>query len=141
MTTLAKDDNLGVGCWVLGVGYFILALDAFLQLEHHRTGGIDDLDIVPACQFVGLRGFSVSPQQHFHIVQLLHFVVLDGHEAHLTKTVTLHAIVHDITQAIEFIAMRQFLFGLLNSGGHTEAEATAIIDFDYHNYYMKLKGS
>ena len=61
MTALAEDDDLGVGCWVLGVGYFILALDAFLELEHHRTSSINNLDVVATGQFVGFRGFAMSP--------------------------------------------------------------------------------
>ena len=126
----------------MGVGYFILSFDAFLQLEYHRTGGIDDFDIVTLCQLVGLRGFSVCTQQHFDIVQTCHVVVVDGDKAHLAQTLALHTIMYNVTQTIERSALCQFLFCLLNGSGHAETEAATIVDFNFkhasgnHNTYL-----
>ena len=39
----------------------VLVLDAFLQLQNHRTGRVDDFNIVPASQLVRFRRFSVGP--------------------------------------------------------------------------------
>ena len=128
MTTLTENHNL---CRLTLV-IVILLLDAFLQLEHHRTSGINDLDAVSLCQFIGLWWFSVRPQQHLHVVQLTHLVVFDGDESHLPETVTLHAIVYDVTQTIEFIAFCKFLLSLSDGGGHAKAEAAVAVDFDYH---------
>ena len=61
MTAFAEDDDL--------FGTFIIqCFDAFLQLQHHRTGGIDDLDMVLSCEFIGLRRFPMRPEQHFHVM-------------------------------------------------------------------------
>ena len=54
MSLFTKDDNLRIG---VGIKLF---LDAFLQLQHHRTGGIDNLDIVTTRQFVSLRRLAMS---------------------------------------------------------------------------------
>ena len=134
MTFLAEDHDLG------GI-LIILFLDTLLELEHHRTGGIDDLDVVLSGELVGLRGLSMGTQQHLHVVQLTHVVVVDGDESHLTQTFTLHTIVYDITETVEGLALCQFFLGFLNGGGHTEAEATAFIDFYLNHFFNKLKYS
>ena len=109
-------------------GGFILLLDALLQLQHYGAGGVDDFDVVLACQLVGLRGFAMCAQQHLDIVQLGHFVVIDGYQSHVTQAFALHAVMHDIAQAIELIATGQFLLGLLYGRGHAKAEATAAVN-------------
>ena len=60
--------------------------------------------------------------------------MLDGDESHLPEAVTLHTVVYDITQTIEFIAKCQFFFSLLDGGGHTEAEPAPIIYFYLHTF-------
>ena len=117
--------------------FIILSLDALLELEHHGTGGIDDLDVVATGELVGLRGFAMGTQQHLHIVELAHLLMIDGDEPHLAEAFTLHTIVHDITETIELGSLGQFFFGLLNSGGHPEAEATAFIYFDLDHIFLR----
>ena len=80
----------------------------------------------------------MGAQQHLHIVELAHLVVVDGNESHLAQTIALHAIVHDIAQTIEGASLRQFFLGFLNGGGHSETEATAFIDFDLKHYFFYL---
>ena len=65
-------------------------------------------------------------------MQFPHLVVLDGNQSHLPQSVTLHAIVHNITQAIEFIAFSEFLLSLSDGSGHPKAESTATINLNYH---------
>ena len=74
----------------------VLLLDALLQAEHHRTSGIDDFDVVLACQFVGGRWFAMGAEQHLHVVQLGKLLVVDGDEAHLLQTFAFLTVVYDV---------------------------------------------
>ena len=134
MTFLAEDHDLS------GI-LIILPLDALLELEHHRTGSIDDLDIVLTGKLVSLRGLTVGTQQHLHIMQLAHIVVVDRDQSHLAQAFALHTIVDDITETIEGLALCKFLLSFLNGGGHTEAETTAFIDFYLYHFFKRLKYS
>ena len=131
MTVLAKDDNLRVGMAV------ILFLDAFLQLQHHGTGGINDFYIVPLCHQISLGRFAVGAKKHLHTMQLLHLVMVDGDEPCLMQPFHLHTIVNNVTQAIELATLRQFLLCLLDGSGHAEAEATAVVYFYLHDKLIK----
>ena len=93
MTFFTEDDDLALA-------HLILFLDALLELEHHRTGGIDDLDVVAAGDLVGLRGFAVGTEEHLYIVEFAHIVVVDGDEAHIFQTLALHTVVDDIAETI-----------------------------------------
>ena len=117
----------------------VLLLDALLELEHHRTGGIDDLDVVTACQLIGLGRFAVGAEEHLDVVEFAEFVMVDGDESHFTEAFALHAVVYDVAEAVECTAVGQFFFGLGDGGGHPEAEATAVIDFDLNHFFNKSK--
>ena len=52
MTAFAENNNLFSTT-------IVLLFNASLELEHHRTGGVDDLDIVPLGQFISLRRFAM----------------------------------------------------------------------------------
>ena len=69
-------------------------------------------------------------QQHLGMMQLAQLVVVDGDESHLAQSLTLHTVMYDIAQAIELVALGQFLLSFLDGGGHSEAEATAFVDFN-----------
>lgn len=118
---LAEDDNLSTS-------RVILFLDTLLQLQYHRTGCIDNLDVVTACQFVGGWGLTMSTQQYLYIVELCHLFMVDGDKPHLAQTVALHTVVNDIAQAVEGVTLGQLLLGLLDGGSHSEAEATAAVN-------------
>ena len=90
MSFLAEDDDLAVS-------QIILLADALLQLQHHRTGSIDNLDVVLVRQLVGGRWLTMGTQQYLNIVQLRHLLVVDGDETHLSQTVALHSVMHNIT--------------------------------------------
>ena len=75
----------------------------------------------------------MSPQQHLHIMQLAHLIMFDGDESHLTKTVTLHAVMYDIAQTIKLIAMSQFFLSLPDGSRHTETEPTTTINFNLNH--------
>lgn len=62
VSALAEYYDLRIGVEV------ILPLDAPLQGEHHGTRGVNDFDVVLACEGVGLRRFAVGAQQHLHPV-------------------------------------------------------------------------
>ena len=93
MAFLAEDHDLLPTC-------LILRLDTLLELEHHRTGGIDDLDVVTAGELVGLRGLAMGTEQHLHIVEFPHIGVVDGDKAHILQALALHTVVDDIAEAI-----------------------------------------
>ena len=80
---------------------FVLLLDAPLQLQHHGTGGIDDFDVVPTGNFVGLRRFAVGPEQHFRIAERVELLVVDGEKAALVEPFHLLAVVDDVAEAVE----------------------------------------
>mgnify|MGYP007070224369 CR=1 FL=1 len=132
MTVLSEDHYLRVVSVVSHISV-ILPFYPLLQLEYHGTGGIDDLDIVALCQQVSLWRFAVSAQQHLGIVQPAQVVVVDGDESHVAQPFALHAVVHDVAQAIECIALGQFLLSFLDGSGHSETEAAADVDF----YFQK----
>lgn len=132
MTVFAEDDDIngngnGSG-FAVAICAQILALDAFLQLQHHGTGGIDNLDIVSACRLVGLGRFAMGTEQDTHVVQLRKLLVVDGNETQPTQTLTLYGIVHNIAQTIERATLGQLLFGLLDGCGHAEAETAAFVN-------------
>ena len=58
--------------------------------------------------------------------------MIDGNESHLTQAFTLHAVVYDVPQAIEFGALGQFFLSLLYRRGHAKAETTTVV-----NLYIK----
>ena len=72
----------------------------------------------------------MGTQQHLHVVQLPHLIMVNGDQSHLPKAVTLHPIMHDITQTIERITLCQFLLRFLNGSRHPETEATAIVNLN-----------
>ena len=74
MSILAENDNLRMRIII------ILLLDAPLQLQHHWTGGVDDLNVMTFSQFIGLWRFAMRSQQHFHVVKSGEVVVIDGHQ-------------------------------------------------------------
>ena len=63
VSVLSEDNDLRVG---VGIELF---LDALLQLQYHRTSGINNLDVVATGKFVGFGWLAMCTQQHFHIVQ------------------------------------------------------------------------
>ena len=66
--------------------------------------------------------------------------MVNGDKSHLTEALALHAVVHDIAEAVERLALRQFFLGLSDGSGHSEAEAATLIDFylDHIYYYLGL---
>ena len=69
----------------------------------------------------------MGPQQHLDVVQPGHLSVVDGDEPHLAQALTLHAVVHDVAQAVERTPLGQLLLGFLNGSSHAEAEAAAVV--------------
>ena len=90
MSALAKDNDLAFG---IGI---ILSLDPALQGQYHGACCIDDLDVVFPGQFVGFGRFTMGAEQHFHVVKLLHLLMIDGNQAMLMEPVYLHTVVHDV---------------------------------------------
>ena len=99
MTFLAEDDNLwGQECGMWSkITLVVLLLDAFLELEHHRTGGIDDLNVVTTGELIGLWRLTMGTQQDFHIVKFTQVVVVDGDESQILQPLALHAVVNDVS--------------------------------------------
>ena len=73
----------------------------------------------------------MSAQQDLDIVEPCHLLMVDGDEPHLAQTVTLHAIMHDIAEAVEGVALGQLLLSLLDGRGDAEAEAAAVVYLDF----------
>ena len=132
MAVLAEDDNLRTTLpQPIGdrLGRLKLPLDAPLQLQHHRTSGIYNVNMVATSKFVGLGRLSMGTQQHFHPMQTGKLLMVDGDETLRGQTFHLHTVVYDVAQTIERFALGKLFFGFLDGCGHAEAETTAVVYF------------
>ena len=75
-------------------------LDAFLQAQDHRTGGIDDFYIVLPCLLVGLRRFAVGSEQYFHVVKPSESFMVDGDKSEFFQPFAFLSVVYDVAQAL-----------------------------------------
>ena len=57
--------------------------------------------------------------------------MLDGAQAHLLKALNLKTIVHDISQAVKPVAVRQLALGALDRRDDPETESRTLIDLDF----------
>lgn len=105
------------------IKFLILAVNALLQLENHRAGGVYQRNSVPAGGIIGRWRFTVGTQQDLGSVQRTELFVVDCLESHVLKPFTLYSVVHYVTQTIEFVAAAQLLFGLADGREHTETES------------------
>ena len=121
VSPLAVDDNLR--CRPVRLVAVIGGMDALLQFEHYRAGGVDDFDAVAAGGFIGLRRFAVCPEQHFHVVQLLQLLVGNGLQTTAGETVHLGSIVHNVTQAVQVPGSPKFLLCFADGCRYPKAEA------------------
>ena len=74
-------------------------------------------------------------QQHLDVMQLTHLVMIDGDESHLAQTLTLHTVMYDISQAIELLALSQFLLRFLDGRSHSKTETTAVIYLNLYHFF------
>ena len=128
MSLLAEDDNLTA---VPGVCVIIL-LDAFLQVQHHGAGGVNQRDVVQSRALVGLWRFAVGAEQYAGVLQAVELLVPDGLHAHGGQPVALAAVVHDVAQAIEPAIFSQLFLGLAYGARDAEAEAAAVVNLYLH---------
>ena len=73
---LSIDDNLLVAVVFLDV----LLLNLLLQAEYDRAGCVNDFYIVAAGNVISFRGLSMSTQQHFGVVEVVEFLMVDGNQ-------------------------------------------------------------
>ena len=130
MTSLSEDHNLRIRM------IFVLFFNATLQRQHHRTGGIYNLDVVFSSQFVGFRGFSMCSQQHLHIVQLAQIIVVNGHQSAFMQTLHFNTIMHNVAQTVQRFSLGQFFLCFLYGRCHAETKATATVNF--YLYHRKI---
>lgn len=108
----------------------VLSLDAALQLQHHGACRINYVNVVLPCEFVCFRWFSVRPQQHFHTMQLLQVIMVDGYKSHTLQAFAFHPIVNDVAEAIQSLARGKLFLRLSYGGGNAKAEAAAAVNLD-----------
>ena len=98
------------------------ALDTALQLQYHWAGGIYQLYAATLRLCVGRGWFAVCAKQYLASTgQGGKLLVVYGLQSHSTQAIALATIVHDIAQAIQHTVFAQFLLGLADRCGHTEA--------------------
>ena len=68
-------------------------------------------------------------------MQLAHLLMVDSDKPHPTQTVTLHAVVNDITKTIEGGARSQFLLSFLDSSGHSKAKAATVVNLNLKHIF------
>ena len=128
MTGFAENDNLLA---VPGIGV-ILPLDAFLQVQHHGAGGIDEMDLVFGGLTVGGRRLAMCPQEHVGTVQPREGIVVDGDQSHSAQAFHLAPVMHNVTETIEPTALLQLFLGLADGAGHAETEPRTRVNFNGH---------
>ena len=120
MTALAVDHYLRYAA-VIG------SLDTLLQPEHHRAGGVDDLNAVAAGGIVGRWRLAVGTQQHLDVVQGGQVVVRYGAQTAAAQALDLAAVVHYIAQAIQAAVGVELVLGFLYGRDYAEAETRLVI--------------
>ena len=128
MAALAVNDNLGsaLARFTSTEG----GIDALLQLEHYRAGGIYDLDAVAAGGLVGLGRLTMSPEQHLHVMQLFQLLMGDGFQATVGQSVHFGSIVHNVAQAVQVPCLFKFFLCLADGCGHPKTESRPLINLN-----------
>ena len=80
----------------------------------------------------------MSPEQHFHVMQLFEVFVVDGDKSLAVQTLHLHPVVHNVAQAIKCLACGQFFFSFLDGSGHAKAETTATVYLYLYHYCLSF---
>jgi hypothetical protein len=112
------------------VGIFVAY--ALLQLQHHGTGGIDEVNVVGLGGAVGRRRFAVGAQQHLGVVERVELLVVDGLQTERAQAFALLAVVDYVAQTVERVALAQFLLGLAYRRGHAKAEPRIFVNLYQH---------
>ena len=98
MTLLAIDDDL---LGLIRRGYVFL-FNALLDVEHYRAGGVNELDALLVCGLICLGGLAMSTEEYAYIMQLSELLVVDSDKSQFAQSLTLHTIVHDVAQTVEW---------------------------------------
>ena len=103
-----------------------------LQACHHRTGGVNQLDIQQSGLGVGGRRFSMGADKETRTTQLLHIGMRDGPQSQLLEALYLHPIVDNIAQRIDRATPFQGLLGLGDGANYAKAKTRFIVNLDLH---------
>ena len=136
MTTLTVDDDLRG--WLVVINAVVGGMDALLQFQHNRAGGIDNLDMVASGGLIGLGRFAMGAQQHLHVMQAFQLLVGDSLKAAACQTIYLGSVVHDVAQAIQVPTLVKFLLGLADGCCHSEAESRPVVNLDDRHVLSRL---
>ena len=109
MSILAEDDYLHPVAFCL-----VHAPDLTLELEDHRTGGINDLDIIALGKLIGLWRLAMGAKQHFGVVKVDELLGTDGVKTESSESLHLLTVVDDVAQTIQSVGILQVVFGLLD---------------------------
>ena len=103
-----------------------------MYLFHKRAGGIYDLYVVSLSKVVCLRRFAVGTEQNLRVLQFCHLFTVDGLESEVQQSLTFHAIMNYIAQAIQFVGIFQLFLRLRDGSCYTEAETAMFVNFYQH---------
>ena len=118
----AEDDNLAVPPLRMQAG--IGLADAFLKLEHHGAGAVNQLELPQAGLLISGRRFSVGTDEHGSAPG--HFFQAGGrHQAFLLEAGKLGLVVYDGTQRIQPLSHGKVTLRAGNGTDHSSAEAGA----------------
>ena len=120
MSFLAVNDQLGTASLDL---LLVALMDFSLQAQDDRAGRVNDLYPVAPGDFISGGRLAMCPEKHLFPFQLAELLMLDGAQAHLLKALNLKTIVHDISQAVKPVAVRQLALGALDRRDDPETES------------------
>ena len=98
MTHLAENDNLRTTVGHGPANALVGITDALLQIQNHRTTGIDNLNMVLLGDMIGRGRLPMRTEQNTDIVQSAKVVVVDGLQPQLRQPLHLLPVVDNVAQ-------------------------------------------
>lgn len=121
MSTLAEDYYLRIRIVV------VLTLYPTLQSQYNGARSVYYFYAVTTSQLISLWWLAMRTEQHLHILQFFHVVMVDGDKPLVVQALHLHAVMDDVAKAIEARALGKLLLRLTYCGSDSEAEATTLV--------------
>lgn len=81
--------------------FLVSCLDAFLQIEHYGTCGVNKTDVLLLSLLICGWRFAVSTKEHLGVLESVKVRMAYGDESQSLETFAFAAVVNDVAQAVE----------------------------------------